>query len=249
MLLPQFLPRFLPQFLAQSQSLPRQYWLFAAATLAVVGFMAYATYRSARLLDIWPKDQNPLLHPAENVFRLVLILLCFGLGRISTLPPAQLGWRWTASPVEIGIGIGAGLGLAMIYYWGTRRIVARTGDRFYSPKLIRLIVPRNRRTFAAMLVIMATVVLVEELIFRSLLIGGLSPLAAPWMLIVASSAIFGLMHSPQGWWGMFGVSLGGLLLGWMFVATGSLVMPLVCHYVTNVVQIAAAYRLQRLGLL
>lgn len=232
-----------------SQSLSLQYWLFATATLGVVAFMAYATYRSARVLEYWPEDQNPLLHPAENAFRLILILLCFGLGSISTLPPAQLGWRWSVTPIQVALGIGAGLGLASIYYWGTRWIVQQTGDRFYSPRVIRLIVPRTRRDFAVLLVVMLSVVLVEELIFRSLLIGGLSPLASPWELILVSSAIFGLMHSPQGWWGVFGVSLGGLLLGWMFVATGSLVMPLICHYVTNVVQIAAAYRLQRLGLL
>src|SRR5690606_9263296 len=140
-----------------------------------------------------------------------------------------------------------GLLLALIYYWSTRWVMARTGLRFYSTKLIRLIVPRNRREFAVMLLVMLTVVLVEELLFRSLLIGGLMPLVPAWALVVASSVIFGLMHSPQGLWGMLGVSLGGLLLGWMFVATGSLVMPLVCHYVTNMAQIAAAYRLQRLG--
>jgi membrane protease YdiL (CAAX protease family) len=226
-----------------------QYWFFVAAALALVAFMAYATYRSARLLDHWPAEINPLFHPAENAFRLLLILLCFGLGWMSTLPPAQLGWRPPATTVELILGIGGGLLLALIYYLGTRWVMARTGHRYYSPKLIRLIVPRNRREFAATLVVMLAVVLVEELIFRSLLIGGLTPLAAPWVLVVASSAIFGLMHSPQGAWGMLGVSLGGLLLGWMFVASGSLAMPLVCHYVANVVQIAAAYRLQRLGLL
>jgi membrane protease YdiL (CAAX protease family) len=49
------------------------------------------------------------------------------------------------------------------------------------------------------------------------------------------------MHSPQGWWGMVAIALGGVLLGLMFLAMQSLLMPLVVHYVANMAQIGYAY--------
>ncbi len=73
----------------------------------------------------------------------------------------------------------------------------------------------------------------EELLFRGLLV--------PWMGILASSVVFGLVHQISGRsrWVWVGWATGvGLLLGTIFVATGSLVGPLVAHAVVNAVNLS-----------
>jgi membrane protease YdiL (CAAX protease family) len=163
------------------------------------------------------------------------------LGFLSGQSWATLGWQLPNASAQIGWGILWGLAIAALYVVSTRWVLARSGGRYYTPAVVRVIVPRTRRQLAAITLAMVTVVLLEELLFRSLLLGGFTPLLPIWLLLIFSGIIFGLMHSPQGWWGMAAIALGGVMLGVMFVAAKSLLMPLVAHYVANMAQIVYAY--------
>lgn len=220
-----------------------RYTLFLLLTLLLVGLVAVATVRANRLLATWPADQNPLLHPGENLMRLLLLLLCVALGLLSDRPAAALGWQWGALGQQLAGGTPAGLLMAAFYYSATRAVVARWGERYYSPRVLHIILPRRRADFPAVALAMLPVVAMEELLFRSLLIGGFGLLAPNWVLVLLSAAVFGLMHSPQGAWGVVGVTLGGIVLGMLFLWTGSLVLPLWTHYVVNMAQLLLAYRL------
>jgi membrane protease YdiL (CAAX protease family) len=85
-------------------------------------------------------------------------------------------------------------------------------------------------------------VLLEELLFRSLLIGGLSPLLPAPLLMVLVSFLFGALHAPQGLWGMVGAGAAGIIFGALFLAEQSLLAPIVAHYLANLVQIMLAMR-------
>lgn len=220
------------------------FWLFTLLTLALVAFIGYGTYTTARLLRTWRPDRNLLLLPAENLLRLVLIGVCLILGMLSGLPPSQLGWSFAQVGQQLWWGVVWGAVLAIFFYSSTQWLVRSTGQRFYSSVVIQAITPKDAREFVLVLVAMAPVVLLEELLFRSLLIGGLAPVVPLPLLIVGWSVIFGLLHSPQGMWGMVGAGLGGLLLSLLFVMQGSLLLPLAAHYVTNMVQVIQAMRLR-----
>ena len=220
------------------------FWLFIILTLALVAFLSYGTYATARLLRTWQPDRNLLLLPAENLLRLVLIAFCMILGYLSGAPLAQLGWVFPAIGHQLLWGTVWGSGLAFFFYGSTKWLVRATGQRFYSSVVIQAITPRNRRELLLVLLVMAPVVLVEELLFRSLLIGGFALLLPLPLLLIGWSVLFGLLHAPQGLWGMLGAGLGGLLLGILFVVQGSILLPIVAHYVTNCVQVIQAMRLQ-----
>lgn len=220
------------------------FWLFVGLTLVIVIFISYGTYATARLLRTWQPDRNLLLLPGENLLRLVLIGLCLVLGLLSGAPAAQLGWVFPAVGQQLFWGCLWGGGLALFFYISTKWLVAQTGQRFYSSVVIQAITPQNRAEFLLVLLAMFPVVLVEELLFRSLLIGGLALLWPTPLLVVGWSLLFGLLHSPQGVWGMLGAGLAGLLLGVLFVYQGSLLLPVIAHYVTNCLQIAQAMRLR-----
>lgn len=222
-----------------------RYFLFVFLTLLLVGLVAVATVRSNRLLATWPADQNPLLHPGETLMRLLLLLLCIALGLLSGRPAAALGWQWGEVLAQLAWGTLAGLVMAAFYYTATRLVVARWGERYYSPRVLEIILPRRRADFPAVALAMLPVVGMEELLFRSLLIGGFGPLAPDWALVLISAALFGWMHSPQGIWGVVGVTLGGVVLGVLFLLAGSLLLPLWAHYVVNMAQLVLAYRLRQ----
>jgi membrane protease YdiL (CAAX protease family) len=223
------------------------FWLFAFLTLTIVAFISYGTYATARLLRTWRPNRNLLLLPAENLLRLVLIVLCLMLGLLSGASTAQLGWTFPAGTRQLlgGMIWGSlgGIALALFFYLSTRWLVAYTGKRFYSSVVIQAITPKSRSELGLVLIAMAPVVLLEELLFRSLLIGGFGLVLPAPLLVVGWGIFFGLLHSPQGWWGMTGAGLAGLLLGALFVAQGSLLWPIVVHYVTNSLQIMQAMRL------
>jgi membrane protease YdiL (CAAX protease family) len=80
------------------------------------------------------------------------------------------------------------------------------------------------------------------MLFRSLLLGGLQPIAPAALLLVLSSVLFGVLHLPQGAWGIAGAALAGALLGALFLVSGSILAPAAAHYVTNMAQIVQAKR-------
>lgn len=220
------------------------YWLFVAGTLALTALIGYTTYLSAQLLRRWRPAQNLLLMPGENLIRLLLTAFCLGLGWLSGLEPHQLGWIWPDGLAPVLRGLVWGGVLALVFASTTLWVVRRTGQRFYSPVVVQAIVPRNRRELLLVGLAMGPVVLLEELLFRSLLVGGLAPILPVPLLIIGWSLFFGLLHSPQGAWGMAGAGLGGVLLSWLFLYEGTLVTPVVAHYVTNIVQLIQAMRLR-----
>jgi membrane protease YdiL (CAAX protease family) len=219
------------------------YWIFFTVTLALLAFIGYGTFASARLLRHWQPDRNLLLIPAENLVRLGLIALAVMIGQVSGVGAASLGWTVTPLWSQLLGGLVWGILLAGLFYGATKWLLEHSGERYYSAVVIKAITPRNSKELVLVLLAMVPVVLLEELLFRSLLIGGFRAVLPVPLLLIGWSIIFGLLHSPQGLWGMIGAGLAGLLLGVLFLYSGSLLLPLVAHYVTNSIQVVQAMRL------
>jgi membrane protease YdiL (CAAX protease family) len=222
-----------------------RYWSFVLLTILLASAVSIATYRSARLLQVWKPDSNLLLLMSENVVRLLLIAICIGLGWLSGLPPAQLGWSFAGWQITIVQGLLWGAGMAGLFYVTTQFIIATTGERYYSPVVVEAMLPRNARELGLTAIAMVGVVMAEELLFRSLLLGGLQPIAPAMMLLLLTSLIFGILHLPQGVWGMVGATAAGVLLGSLLLWNGSILAPIAAHYVTNMAQIVQATRTGR----
>lgn len=214
--------------------------LFGLLTLLLTAGLAWLTIRTNQLLRVWRPPDNPLLDPADAALHVLLCLLCVALGLLSGVSPAQLGWQVTSPALDVTLGVIAGLALAALFAVSTRAVVKLWGDRFYSPLVADLVRPRTRREVPLVALAMIPSVLLEELLFRSLWIGGFGVILPAVGLVLVAAAIFGSMHSPQGWWGMAGATLAGLILGALFLWAGGLLMPIVAHYVTNMAQILAA---------
>lgn len=219
-----------------------RYWLFVLLTVLLAALIGWSTYQSARLLRRWKPDYNLLLNPAENLVRIGLLLASVGLGWLSGLPADVLGWRWPPRAADMAVGAAAGVGLSLALTAASDRAIRRWSSAVYSPTVILNVLPTNAREWALVLAALVPAVALEEVLFRSLLIGGLSPLAPTWLLAVGVSAYFGLLHLPQGRLGVVGTAAAGMVLSALFIATGSLAAALAAHYAANVLQLAQASR-------
>ena len=83
--------------------------------------------------------------------------------------------------------------------------------------------------------------LLEELLFRGILLNGLLRAYAPWVAIAQSALLFGLIHfnPPQ----CLSAGLLGLLLGWLYYRTRSLGLCIALHVLNNGLGFAGIYLL------
>jgi len=218
-------------------------WVFAASMGLLIAFVAFTTYRSGQLLRTgWLPTENLLLNPLDNLLRLLFIVICLALGAFVGPGPAALGWRVSYLGQDLAWGSAAGLLLTALIFGTGWLIERRWGVALTDDKLLRSILPVNAREWGGVIVALLPAAMLEELLFRSLPLGGLSWLIAPWWLMWPLALIFGLLHWPQGAWGVFGTALAAIALSGLFLASGSLWTALAAHYVLNLGQLILARR-------
>jgi membrane protease YdiL (CAAX protease family) len=220
------------------------YLTMAIGSLLLLAFLSWSTYQSGRILQENPPDTNLLLSTPENVARFVLIGLCIGLGLASDLDLTRLGWTLADSWGSLLRGAILGVCIQIPLSWVTRVVVRRfgAGRDIYSPVVMRLILPKTRGQAALVALAFLPAVLMEELLFRSLLVGGFSLLFNPWILGLLWAMVFGAMHLPQGSVGMIATSFIGFILAGAFIVSGGLLVPIAAHYVINILQLWDADR-------
>jgi membrane protease YdiL (CAAX protease family) len=215
-------------------------WIFAVGTGIMMAFVAFGTIRSGQLLRVWTPPTNLLLSVPDNGARVLGIGFCLLLGSTAGPGGRQLGWspHYLAANVLVGIVTGVAValmlgavGLAATRHWGRSA---------YSTKMLQCILPANGREWILVLLALWPAAALEELLFRSLPLGGLGWLASPWWLLWPLALFFGLLHWPQGGWGIVGTTLLAVLLSWLFLATSSIWPPLIAHYLINMSQLVAA---------
>jgi uncharacterized protein len=216
--------------------------IFALGLIALMGAVSYFTLRSGQILRTWTPPFNLMLTVADNVARLVLVLLCIVLGVTAGPGPAALGWQTAHVGLDLAVGLIAGLLLALMLNWSGRLAVRTWGPAVASTRMLQCIMPADRLEWAGVLIALLPAAALEELLFRSLPLGGLGWWLSPWWLLWPLALLFGLLHWPQGAWGVAGTTLAAVCLGLLFLITGSIWVVLAAHYAMNVHQLLAAKR-------
>lgn len=215
---------------------------FVMGTVAFTLFVGWLTWRTGLWLRTALPDFNPLLPVSELAGRLVMIGICIGLGKLSGLTPRSLGWTTTEPLADVGWGMALGAMGQVALNTLTVGAVRRWGWRLYSPLLVQAILPRTQAEWVAVPLAMVPGVLLEELLFRSLWIGGFSDLANPWLIAGLVALVYGALHLLQGLLGAIAGAAIGFGLAALFLWRGSLLAPLTAHLVYNWLQLWAAHR-------
>lgn len=221
--------------------------IFVVGTIVLTLGLAVLTSQTALLLRRGPLPINPLLTWPDNIFRLLLIGLCLLLIRTAQrsvgLAPAVFGFVPFSLSRDLLGGVALGLLLPLVVNLLSALIVPGRGTAFYSRNAILTMRPKNRDQLVVVIAAAFPAALLEELLFRAMLLGGMSALLdLPIGLALAvSSLVFGAMHLAQGLWGALITALIGVLLGLALLLTGSFWLPLIAHWSMNSAQFTLAY--------
>ncbi|MFC1975297.1 CPBP family intramembrane glutamic endopeptidase [Chloroflexota bacterium] len=204
-------------------------------------FLTWVTYQSNSLLQKFQPDFNLLLSPPELVVRIILVGGCLLLAWLMGLPAEQLGLAIADPLGHIGVGLVAGIVILAVVNLLTFGAIRYFGRDIYSPWVIRNILPRRPLEWVLVPLALAPAVAMEELLFRTLWLGGFSDIIPLPVLILGTSVVFGIMHLPQGFLGVIVAGGVNVLLSLLFLETGGILAPLVAHYVINLLQVLLAH--------
>lgn len=159
------------------------------------------------------------------------------------VPWEAFGWRGLpAGPVTalgssllVGVALGAAIALGNVLL---ERVVDAPALR--EAEVVRdLLAPTTPGGWVTLLlVVVPTIAVAEELLFRGALIGALAVgfEVSPWLLAMFSSLAFGAAHSAQGTVGVVVTTVFGFVLAAAFVLTGDLLVVVVAHGVVDAVE-------------
>lgn len=106
---------------------------------------------------------------------------------------------------------------------------------FWDKVFLNFVNEDNLLLSSIMFVIAAPIL--EEFIFRGIILDGLLKRYSPLKSIVISSILFGIIHLNP--WQFVSAFLFGLIAGWVYYKTANLTLPILMHFATNLFAIIA----------
>lgn len=174
-------------------------------------------------------------------------LLVFPLPSLFRPPPATGPWKELSPATAWIIAAAAGMGqlLPVVFARFDPGLRARLAAAFDE---IGYLLPRTTREKLLFAGVSVTAGVTEELIYRGFLMRYLA--AGPWGLsavaaLAVSSLAFGVAHAGQGAKGMLLTGVLGLLMGGLFLASGSLLLPILLHTLIDLRALAVAHLARR----
>ncbi len=226
--------------------------LFVAGALAVVALAAAVTV--ARGSATWPEalaaaKSSPLL---ASLAQLAGAALAIGVGVMVAHGEVRyrdaLGVRPVNSAVLMLVltaGLAAAFPLRELALLLADGIPAIAPDPSRARALTRMLrVDGWGDALAVPLVFVAIPAVSEELFFRGLLLPGLAKRMDPRLALLASSALFGLIHGAPI--AIVYATLAGLALGWIRLKTGSVLASVALHGAVNAVPVLLPAELIRI---
>ncbi|HLJ94956.1 MAG TPA: CPBP family intramembrane glutamic endopeptidase [Gemmataceae bacterium] len=150
--------------------------------------------------------------------------LAAGLGWLIGCPPWQvLHWNvWDALwAVAATVPLVVLFLLCMHWPVGPLARIKAIAEEFIAPLF-------RSCTFFDLAVISLLAGLGEEMLFRGALQGSFSRWFDAWLVLVCTSVLFGLLHWITPTYAGFATLMGGYL-GWLFLESGNLLVPVVVH--------------------
>ncbi|MFI7037940.1 CPBP family intramembrane glutamic endopeptidase [Microbispora rosea] len=148
---------------------------------------------------------------------------------------ADLGFTMPSHFGEVAPAV-AGMSGALVISIVMARQLARSGRTVPGQAAVRELLPRTTAERWHALAMSVTAGFCEEIVYRGLLIAlgvgalGLSTTAAAALAL----AVFTAGHLYQGWKSMLAVALAGCALTALYLATGSLLLPILMHALMDI---------------
>lgn len=182
----------------------------------------------------------------EWLFLAVLLIAWTAFGRqfagLGFVTPGGPGFWIGSAVVSLLVGY-----LLYTWWWAIRAADAERAAQIESiGKLIRYL-PQTNRELGGFVGISLTAGIVEEIVYRGFVLWYFGQFMPIWAAVLVSSAAFGLGHSYQGPNGALRCGLLGLGFAILYVASGSIWLPIVAHFLLDALQGLSIRELSRPG--
>ena len=228
--------------------LPYVEWILAAVFVALVAFLAYRAQRKDRreyqrfkryrstarrqtMFRTWLRESF-LVFGGLSLVLLVLVwqFIPLLLEDINRWDPIVAARAWYASLGPLSIALNVLLVFLVVVLPILLLFLARTHEDITSVGDIQALIPRNTAEVRLGALISLNAGTVEELLFRlavpALLYGAFGNAV---VALVISALLFGALHAYQGPIGIIGTTFVGAFLLFLYIATGTILVPIVVH--------------------
>lgn len=182
----------------------------------------------------------------------LVVVIIVGAAWLFAIPATAFGIGGdTAIDGLTAVAIGLGFGVVLWIANEGATAVADAVGAAYDEAVRELLAPETASGWVVLFgVVLPTIALAEELLFRGALVG--VPAAgygvSVWGLAVVSSVAFALGHGAQGRVGIVVTGALGFVLAAGYILTGSLLVVVVAHYVINALEFFVHELLESQGL-
>jgi len=165
------------------------------------------------------------------------VLAALALGAwLDAAPFAELRWSWRG----LAWGIAATAPLLLGLWWCLRTSAPSVA------RLVRLVEERLAPLFAGSttleLVILAAMAgLGEEALFRGVVQTALADHLVPWLAVLVTGLLFGAAHWLTTSYAVL-AAIVGVYLGWLLLASGNLLVPILAHALYDFVALSILVR-------
>jgi membrane protease YdiL (CAAX protease family) len=220
--------------------------LFVAGVMGIVfPFVGWWAYR--RFLARYEREGECALIREYRIT--ILWLIALGAATVLTWlaggrPIDGLGFvafRQTGeNGLALGIAIGLLGGLAIRPFAAGLSLRLREGMRRQFGRLTPFL-PKTGGQLAWGIALSLAAGVFEEIAYRGYLIPYAQHWLPGWAGVAAAALLFGLAHLYQGKAGMVMTTMLGAVFGYLFVATGSLLLPIIVHVAVDVSAMVTAW--------
>lgn len=228
--------------------LPFVSWILAALFVALVGFLAYrarrkdrreyqrfkryrSTVRRQAMYRKWLRESF-LIFGGLSLALLVLAwqFIPLLLDEINGWDAALSARAWYASLGWLSIPLTVALGVVVIVLPILVLFLVRRDQDIAAVGDIQALIPRNTAEVRLGALLSLNAGVMEELLFRlavpAILFGAFGN---AMVALIVSALLFGALHAYQGPIGIIGTTVIGAFLLLLYVATGSILVPIVVH--------------------
>ena len=165
----------------------------------------------------------------ENGIGLSLISIISMLLTVTAGLALRKDWRLKISLFPLAI-----IFLSVLFIIGLHILLDPLNEIFPAPEsLIKVFRALLLQPYAAFFYIVISAPILEEVLFRGIILDGYLKNYKPWQGIIVSAFLFALIHGnlAQGL-GAFGI---GILFGWVYWKTNSIIPSIILHFINNAV--------------
>jgi len=217
--------------------MPWDFWLIFLFLAVVVPWRGHVRLRKLLARPAVDTTEKITLYAATIAFQWLMLGLVAWRALARGLAPAELGLTGRLNAKILIAGL---LGAAIIggLQWANLRRVGKMEGA--GPDLMRKltsrILPQSPVELFPYLALAVTAGVCEEFLYRGFAMAALSRAGLPiWMVVLVTSALFGLAHAYQGRAGVLGTGVLGVLLAVARIVYSSLAPVMIWHTAVDIV--------------